>query len=247
VVDGIGESPFSEHRNEFLPRGEVGDAPRQVAVGGPVGEQSADERDDPTEVDRVAEAHERVVGNADVEEGDATARPDDPGRLGEERSEVDQIAKCETAGEAVDGRGADGKLEDVGLGARGSGSVGGEHAVAEIHGDGTEPGLGEIDAEIPGARGEIEHGGPGRKGEIADRPSAPPDVEAEGHDPIDEVVSRRDRVEHLADGALFLGALRERVSVPERRAVGGSAGFRHAGRLGRPGSQRPPLSDDNGP
>ena len=65
---------------------------------------------------------------------------------------------------------------------------------------------------VPLARSRIRLP-PGRSRE-RDGPAPPAHVEAERHDPVDEVVARGDGVEHLAHGGALLVALRQRVAVP---------------------------------
>ena len=80
-----------------------------------------------------------------------------PGQLVEERGQVGQGAQREPAGDAVDRGVGHGQAEDVGLHARRTGPIGGEHAEAEVHRDRAHTAAGEIDAEVTGAAGEVEH------------------------------------------------------------------------------------------
>lgn len=72
----------------------------------------------------------------------------------------------------------------------------------------------QVDAQVTGARSEVDDGAVLRKSELAHGAAPPACVESEGHDPIDEVVSRGDGVEHVADRSDLLVALREGVAVP---------------------------------
>ena len=60
---------------------------------------------------------------------------------------------------------------------------------------------------------------PGAQLEGAHRSPPPAHVEAERHDAIDQVVPRRDGVEHVADGADLVVALRKRFAIPRCRLV----------------------------
>ena len=143
--------------DDLLGRRQVGDAARQIAVGGRVGQPAADLRDDLAEVHAVAGAHEAVAWHPDVEQGDASAGADDAGQLGEERWQVDEVAQGETAGHPVDRV----RRRPGGGGCRpGPGRaavVGAQHPEAEIDRGRPVPGGGEVDAQVAGAAGEIEH------------------------------------------------------------------------------------------
>ena len=65
---------------------------------------------------------------------------------------------------------------------------------------------------VPLARSRIAAAG--GQAERAHGPAPPAHVEAERHDPVDEVVARGDGVEHVAHGGALLVALRQRVAVP---------------------------------
>ena len=124
-----------------------------------------------------------------------------------------------------------------------------QHAEAEVDRDRAVPGAGEVDAQVAGAAGQVEHAAAGGRAERAHGPAPPAHVEAERHDPVDEVVARGDGVEHVAHGGALLVALGQRVAVP---AGGGrsSAVRLRSGRAdarGRRRTRRGPSGDLAGP
>ena len=84
---------------------------------------------------------------------------------------------------------------------------------------------------------------PARQAELADGPPPPAHVEAERHDPVDQVVARRDGVEHLAHRGPLLVALGQRVAIPARRRRHRRRGY---GAVGRRSGSRPVDGDDVG-
>ncbi len=153
--------------------------------------------------------------------------PDDPSELLEERREVGEVAQREPARHAVDRRVGHGQAQDVTLNPRCARAIGGEHPEREVDRDRPMSRLAEVDTQIAGARGEVEHGRSGRQAQVAHGAPPPTHVEPERHDPVDEVVARGDRIEHLANRLLLLVTLRQRVAVPRM------ARCRHAVRLAR--------------
>ena len=81
--------------------------------------------------------------------------------------------------------------------------AGGEHPEGEVDADGRSRRVpsSRHRSPVPQARSSTRPptGAAGRR----DRLSPPPHVHPEGHDPVDEVVARGDRVEHRPDGAAF--------------------------------------------
>jgi hypothetical protein len=158
MVRGVLESGRLEHVQHAGRRGQVGDALGEVPVGGTVGQHGADLGDDLAEVDVVAEADQPVARDPDVEQRDPPPRTHDTGELLEEAGEVDQVAQCEPARDAVDRCVRHRKPEDVGLHPRRPRPVGGEHAVRKVDRDRGVAGLPQVDAQIAGPGREIEHG-----------------------------------------------------------------------------------------
>ena len=93
-------------------------------------------------------------------------------------------------------------------------AIGGEHAVAEVERERAVAGALQVDAQVAGAGGEVDHRAALGQGEHAHRLAPPAHVEPERHDPVDEVVAGSDRVEHLADGGDLLLALGQGVAIP---------------------------------
>ena len=87
---------------------------------------------------------------------------------------------------------------------------------------GSVAGTCEVDAQVAGAARQVEDTAAGRQFERAHGPPAPPHVEAERHDAVDEVVPRRDGVEHVAHGADLVVALGQRFAIPRCRLRSGS-------------------------
>ena len=207
-----------ERSHELAGRREVGDAAGQVAVGGGVGEQSTDAR--ARRARSTTPWPHRTSPLCGVPTSSSAMRP--PGRTTRASStkkvvEVDEVAQGESARDAVDRGVRDGQAEDVGLDPRRAAVVGAQHPQAEVDRDGTVAGPGEVDAQVARAAGQVEHPAARRQAELPNGAPSPAHVEAERHDPVDQVVARRDGVEHLAHGGPLLVALRQRVAVPARR------------------------------
>ena len=84
---------------------------------------------------------------------------------------------------------------------------------------------GQLAAEVAGAAGQVEHDRPRARAAAAHRPPPPADVHAERHDPVDEVVARRDGVEHRPDRLHLVVALGQVLRVDrQRRRLGGGHG-----------------------
>ncbi len=172
--------------------GQVGHRLGEVAVGGRIGQQPADPGHDLAEVDAVAPSHDRVGRHGHLEQGDASAGSHDAGQLGEERFEGDEVAQGEPARDPVHGSGGQRQPQGVGL-----------HAPARQSTAGRQHPEGQVGARsarspclvssrqrspVPQARSITDERG--ARPEAADRPAAPADVHAEGHDPVHEVVAR---------------------------------------------------------
>lgn len=193
---------------------QVGDTSREIAVCRPVTQECTDLRDDLAEVDVVPPAHESVVRNADIEESDPAPRANDTSDLDEEGGQVEEIAKRETAGDSVDGMVGNRKTKNVGLHSGHAAPVGREHPEAQIGGERTQTCTNEVDAQVTRSARQIEHRAAGGECEFSNRTAPPPHVEAERHDPVDEVITGGDRVEHLPDCSDLVVAFRQRVAVP---------------------------------
>ena len=223
------ESRVLEECHELGRFGEIRDALGEVAIGGAIGQQSADQRNDLAEVNAVAEPDERIVGNADIEEADPTVRSNHAMKFDEERAEIDEIAKCEAARHAIDAAVRNGQLKDVCLRPWRVAPTGVQHAVGEVDGNRFQSRVCQIDAHVASATSEVEDDTAFGKAERSQGDLSPAHVESEGHDPIHEVVSRRDLVEHVLHGGALFVSLEEAVGVPRWAAM-----FvipRHEGRL----------------
>ena len=97
------------------------------------------------------------LGNAHVEECNASAWLHDSPEFGEERRKIEQVAQREPAHHAVDRCTGDREAKNVGLDARASRSVGRQHAEAQVHRDWAHSSLCKINAQIAGAACQIEH------------------------------------------------------------------------------------------
>ena len=139
-------------------------------------------------------------------------------RTGRARPEV---AQGEAAGDAVDRarRRPGGRGRRPGPGAR-SVRAAGEHAEGEVEADGPSPCAcsSRQRSPVPQARSATTEPRPSRS--VADGARAPPDVHAERHDPVHQVVPRRDRVEHRPHRRDLLVALGE--GLGEGRGGGGA-------------------------
>ena len=210
---------------------QVGDTLGQVGVGGAVGQRSADLRHDLAEVDAVAPAHQPVLGHADVEQGDPTAGLDDTTR-----------APSKNVGRSTRLRSANPHMTPS----------------TEASGTGSRR-MSVWTRDYPsGLRRASRSSGPSRSGASRRRPGrctghrcrsrdrapccprgkarsrngtlAPAHVEPERDDPIEPVVLRGDRVEHVADRSDLLVTLGQLVGVPgscgvhDAEATAGSTG-----------------------
>ena len=158
AVYDVFEASLFEQGDELGWLGKVGDAFWQVSIGGAVGQEAADEWNNLAEVDAVSEADEWVVWHADIEEADATVWSNDTVQLGEEGTEIDEVAQGEPARDSIDTLVGHGKLEDVGLDSWGVTASGVQHAVRQVDRDGPQSRIRQVDAHISGAAREVEHG-----------------------------------------------------------------------------------------
>ena len=85
--------------------------------------------------------------------------------------EVDEVAQGEPARDAVDGAVGHRQAQDVGLHPRRAAAVGAQHAEAEVDRDRAVAGAGEVDAEVAGAAGQVEHAAAGRQRRARARPA----------------------------------------------------------------------------
>ena len=74
--------------------------------------------------------------------------------------------------------------------------------------------LAKVDAEVSGATGKIEHSRSTSKCQFAHCNLAPACVKPEGHDAIDEVVTRSNGVEHVLYDFRLRVSLRKFLRVP---------------------------------
>jgi hypothetical protein len=136
------------------------------------------------------------VGLGGVDQRHAAARPDDPRQLGEHDPEVDEVPEGEATGHAVDSAVRQRKPLGIALHDGRRCAPGGQHPEGEVDPDREVPGVRQVVAEVARPTGDVEDGGAGREGQGADCLPPPAHVQAEGHDPIDQVVAGRDAVEH---------------------------------------------------
>ena len=76
-------------------------------------------------------------------------------------AEVDEVAQREAARHAVDRAVGHRQAQDVGLHTGRAAAVGAQHAEAEVDRDRPVPGAGEVDAQVAGAAGQVEHAAAG--------------------------------------------------------------------------------------
>ena len=127
------EKPASSSIRRRTGRGrQVGHRARQVAVGLPVREGAAQGGHRLGEPDVVAGAPEPRGRGVDLEHGQAPARPEHPGRLGQRGGQVGEVAQGVAADEPVEGAVGEGEAAAVRLDQRGRGAVGGQHARAQV-------------------------------------------------------------------------------------------------------------------
>ena len=208
-----GVARLAQHAAQHRRGGQVGHRARQVAVGVPVGQGAADHGDDAGEPDVVA-GPERAGGRGvDLEQGDASPRPDDPRRLGQGGGQVGEVAQGVPADEPVEGAVGKGQPTAVGLHERHAAAVGRQHAAAQVGpDDAVAPAEGHL-GEVAGAAGQIEEERPGGQGEGGDGGPSPELVEPEGHEAVDQVVAGGDGVEHGADSNRLLLAHGKRLGL----------------------------------
>jgi hypothetical protein len=97
-------------------------------------------------------------GLADLEQGDPSTRTHHPGQLGEERGQLDEVAKGEPTGDAVDRAVGNGQAPGCRLAPAARRAGVGEHAEGEVDADGSDhAGAGELAAEVAGAGRQVEH------------------------------------------------------------------------------------------
>ena len=92
-------------------------------------------------------------------------------------------------------------MRGVGLYCSRRATTGLEHANGEIGTHDRHPAVGCQAGEIAGAGSEVEEVRTARKGEAIERRGAPPMVESERDESIDQLVARCDRVEHRSNGS----------------------------------------------
>ena len=164
-------------------------------------------------------ADQPVARHADVEQSDAPAAAHDPAELVEERA----AARRGCAGRnrtSPRRRSASGsgrrRMSACARGAplRSAASM----PKLRSNDSGRWPARVEVDAQVAGAAGEVDHRAARRQGEQLHGLAPPAHVEAERHDPVDEVVPRGDGVEHLPNGCDLVVALRQRLAVPRSLA-----------------------------
>jgi len=224
-----GESGFEHHGGEDGLAGEGADRFTEVFVGAALGgDELGVLRHEVAHVPKV-EGREPGNGVGKFEDVGATARSQDAAHFAEPGEAVGEVAQAPGDGDGVEGSGGEGEMKAVAheevAGLFRAGLL--EHGQAEVGADGGSgvslvPLQGEED--IAAARGEIEDAGGLLRGDSADEPTSPVEVEASAHDVVHEVVARSDAAKHGGD---FPRRLMGEV-VPDGGVVG-DAGRRHAG------------------
>ena len=95
-----------------------------------------------------------------------------------------------------------------------------EHPRGEVDADGPQAGLAELATQVAGAARDIEHDRTGSRARARGTAvAAPADVHAERQQAVEQVVARRDPVEHVFDDLRLVGRCRQRrvrVGLHER-------------------------------
>ena len=206
-----GVAGLGQHAAEHRRRRQIGDRTRQVVVGVAVGQGGPDAGDHAGEPDVVAGAQDRGRGGIDLQQGQPAPRAEHPRRLGQRGRQVGEVAEGVPAHEAVEDPVAEGEPAAVGLQEGGSGVVGVQHAPAQVGPDHPVVPVSGQPGQITGAAGHIEQERSLGQGERGDGLAPPRLVEPEGHQPVDQVVTGRDGVEHGADAGRLLLALGKRL------------------------------------
>ena len=192
--------------------GQIGDRLGEVAVGLLVRERRADGGDGLLEPQVVAGAPERRGRRVHLKHGQAPTGPQDAGRLAQGRGQVGEVAQGVTTEEAVEGTVDEGQPAPVRLHQGRGGPVGVEHAGAQVGPDDAVAVAQRQAREVAGAAGQVEHQRSFRQCQRGHRAASPRLVEPERHQSVDEVVARRNGVEHGAHARrlLFSGGQRQR-------------------------------------
>ena len=74
----------------------------------------------------------------------------------------------------------------------------------------------QVDAQVARAGGEVDDRAVLGKPEHSNGPTPQADVEAEGHDAVDEVVARGDLVEHVLHSSSLFVAVKQALGIPRR-------------------------------
>lgn len=111
----VHETRTLQQRDDFVTRRQIGDALRQIAVGGSIGEKASDQWHDLAEMDGVTESNDWIAGSADIEEGDASSRANDSGKFDEESAKIAQVAQGEATRNTIDRSHTEWQAQDVGL------------------------------------------------------------------------------------------------------------------------------------
>jgi hypothetical protein len=143
---------------------------------------------------------------SELENCQAPAGPEDARQLGERCAGVDHVSNAE-----ADGRGIAGPVGERDLGAVPSDEphrrepvrrhlqrCQSQHLTGKVDADHRGGGLRaqRRHGKITGPGAEVQDARPGLEPELRDRPGPPPRIQAGAEDVIEEVVARRDRVEH---------------------------------------------------
>ena len=144
--------------------GQVGDRLRQVAVGGAVGQQGADARDDLAEVDAVAPraAPGWAARPPRAARCGRPGAPPGPARRRTPRGPRSCAGRSRTWRRPTDAVGHR-EAQHVGVDERSARAGRGQHPEREVDADGAEVRCRQLAAEVAGAAGQVEHPGAGRE------------------------------------------------------------------------------------
>ncbi len=201
----IAEAGGGEHVEHDPWLGKVGDGFGKVGVCLTVGQEAADLRYHPVEVEPVPPGHQLVVGSRDIEQRDTSARTYHSMEFGEERREAHQVSQGKSADRSVNRASGDREGEEIALYSVMIGFGGCEHAIAQIDADRVLSELLERNAEVAGSRREVQDHRSVLQPKRLECLLPPANIHSEGHDPIHQIVARGNRVEHLSNGlSLFV-------------------------------------------
>ncbi len=198
-------APFRSRRRPSSAARSSGSGKRRTLAGRyvyaePPGRTRPSSRDDPVEPDAV-EGRERAARRRDLEDPEPAAGAQHAAQLPQPRLEIVDVAHAEADRRRVEGRVRERQREHVAahpfdrrrLAARPL-----EHPLGEVEPRDCAAVPARLEREVAGSAAGVEHP-VARPHDLLDGDPAPAPVEAHGHEPVHQVVDRRDPVEHALD------------------------------------------------